>query len=243
MGLEGMLADQRQRVGGNVRGLAGYDFEVRQIIGRRQRIRRHHHRQIAKARILGQHREEGIHHARTETFAEHDAVDVAGVEMLGGGFDRERADHPDPLAERYRKRGVGGAAADQQHGGVAGRIEVGRRGARQRLTVQAAHHGDIKRANPQGSAQPRGQAIETAAGLRKRNGVVGQRCRGVDRDQRQIGPLRGDLSGEGVEAGFGRSGHRDQHRGRVQLLDGARCIGPAGIDHRKHLGVVERAGE
>ena len=201
MSLEGMLADQRQRVGGNVGGLAGYDFEIRQVIGRRQRIRRHHHRQIAKAGILGQHREEGIHHARTEPFAEHDAVDIAGVEMLRRGFDRERADHADPLAERYRKRRIGGAAADQQHGGVAGRIEVG-------CVARASGSPSMRRitvicecANPQAGAQPRRQAIEAAAGLGKWNGVVGQRCRGIDRDQRQIGPLRGDLSARASRSG------------------------------------------
>ncbi len=125
MGLEGMLADQRQGVGGNARGLAGYDFEIGQIVGRRQSIRRHHDGQIAEARIFGQHRQEGILHARAKTFAEHDAVDVARVEVFRRGLDAERADDAHPLAERHRERGIGGATADQQHGGVARGIGIG----------------------------------------------------------------------------------------------------------------------
>ena len=123
--LERRVTDQRQGVGADICGFAADDFEIWQLIGRRQRIRRQHHGQMAEAGILGQHGEEGIHHARTKTFAEHDAVDVAGVEMLGGGLDRQRADHAHPLAERHRQRRVGGATADQQYGRVAGRIEIG----------------------------------------------------------------------------------------------------------------------
>ena len=119
-----MLADQRQGIGGDALGIAGNDFEIRQIVGRRKSVRRHHDRQIAKPRIFGQHGQESIHHAIAKPFAEHDAVDVAGVEVLGGGFDAERADHAHPLAERHRKRGVGGTSADQQHGRIASRIGV-----------------------------------------------------------------------------------------------------------------------
>jgi len=43
------------------------------------------------------------------------------------GLDRERADDPHPLAERHREGGIGGATADQQHGGVAGGIDAGGR--------------------------------------------------------------------------------------------------------------------
>ena len=143
MRLEGVLADQRQRVGGNALGLAGDDFEIGQIVGRRQRVRRQHDRQVAEARIFGQHGEEGIHHARAKTFAEHDAVDVAGVEMFRRGFDRERADHAHPLAKRDRKRGIGRAAADQQHGGVARRIgcpaSVGARPDRRQAGASRSH--------------------------------------------------------------------------------------------------------
>ena len=57
-------------------------------------MRRHHDRQIAKAGILGQHREESIDHARAKTFAEHDAVDVAGIEMFGRGLDQSAPTTP-----------------------------------------------------------------------------------------------------------------------------------------------------
>ena len=93
MRLEGVLADQRQRGRDHLRGFAGEYFEVRQFVGRRQVARRHHDRQVAEAGVLRQHGEEGVDHARTKPFAEHDAVDVAGVEMLGGGLDAECADH------------------------------------------------------------------------------------------------------------------------------------------------------
>ena len=241
MGLEGMLTDQRQGVGGNARGLAGYDFEIGQVIGRRQPIRRHHDRQIAKARILGQHGEEGIDHARAKTFAEHDAVDVARVEVFRGGFDRERADHAHPFAERYRKRRIGGAAADQQHGGVAGGIGVRQGCSLRRVVVKPAHHGGMQGPDPQRGAQARRQAIEIAAAWRERNGVFGQRCPGIDGDQRKIGLSCGDLFRQRLEAGFNGLGRRrDHNRGRLHLLDGARRVGPGGIDDRKHLRGVER---
>ena len=102
MRFESMLADQRQRGRHHLRGVAGDDLEVRQIVGRRQIGRRHHDRQMAETGILGQHGEEGVDHARAKTFAEHDAVDVAGVEMLCRGLDRERADDAGALAERDR---------------------------------------------------------------------------------------------------------------------------------------------
>ena len=66
-----------KRVGGDAFGLAGDDFEIRQVVGRRQAARRQHHGQVAKARILRQHGEEGIDDARAKALAEHDAVDVA----------------------------------------------------------------------------------------------------------------------------------------------------------------------
>ena len=63
-------------------------------------------------------------HAGAEPFAQHDAVEVADVEVLGRGFNAEGADHPHPLAERHRKGGIEATAADQQHGSVANGIDV-----------------------------------------------------------------------------------------------------------------------
>ena len=133
-----MLADQRQGGRDHLLGIAADDLEIRQIIGRRQIGRRHHDRQIAKAGVLGQHREEGVDHARAKAFTEHNAVDVSDVEMPGRGLDRERADHAGPLAERYRQRGVGAAAADQQHRRITRRIDM--RQCDRCSRNQPAHH-------------------------------------------------------------------------------------------------------
>jgi len=46
-----------------------------------------------------------------------------------------------------------------------------------------------------------------------------------------------------MDAGFGRLGHRHEDGGRGHLLDGARRIGPAGVDDRKQLRIIQRAGE
>ena len=50
-------------------------------IGRR--LADHRHRNVAEAGILGEHGQEGLHHARREAVAHHDAVDVARIEMAG----------------------------------------------------------------------------------------------------------------------------------------------------------------
>ena len=219
MGLEGVLADQRQGVGGNARRLAGYDFEIGQIVGRRQRIRRHHHRQIAEARILGQHREEGIHHARAKTFAEHDAVDVARVEMFRRGFDararrrRPSARRATPRARDRRRRGRSGArwrrARDRYRS--SGSRAAGSPSSR-RITVECSvrtRSAARSRAIRRSKLPPR---------LRERNGVFGQRCRGIDRDQRQIGLLsRRSVCASASRPGSTASGHRDQNRGRAPV--------------------------
>ena len=99
-----MLADQRQRVGGDMRGLAGDDFEIGQFVGWREFVRGQHDRQVAEARIFRQHRQERIDHAGGKAFRDHDAVDVAIGEVLGGGLDAEGADHTRAFAERDRQR-------------------------------------------------------------------------------------------------------------------------------------------
>ena len=173
MRFEGMLADQRQRGRDHLGGVAGDDLEVRQIVGRRQIVRRHDDGQVAETGILRQHREEGVDHARAETFAEHDAVDVADVEMLRRGLDRERADHAGPLAERDRQRGIGAAAADQQHGGVAGRIDIATAPSALPAPAGASRsHAATGRAARHAAAPPAGRNCRCAC--EKGNGVVGQ---------------------------------------------------------------------
>ena len=90
-----------------------------------------------------------------------------------------------------------------------------------------------KRSHPQRRAQPRRQAIEIAAGSGE-NGMAlsGSACRGIDRDQRQIGLLRGNCLARRVDAAPAPSGHRDQDRGGLQLFDAramhrpSRCRSP-----------------
>jgi len=81
-----------------VRGFAGDHLEVRQIVCRVEIGAGHHDGEMAEARNLRQHREEGVDHARAEAFGDDDAVDVSDVEMLRRGFDRERADDAGALA-------------------------------------------------------------------------------------------------------------------------------------------------
>ena len=127
---------------------------------------------MAEAGVFGQHGQEGIDHARAKTFAEHDAVDVARIEMFRRGLDAERADHAGLLAERDRQRGIGAAAADQQHGGVPGGVDIRQRDPGGRY--QPAHHGRMQRADTQRRAQARDEAAGIALALEKRNGVIGQ---------------------------------------------------------------------
>ena len=103
--------------------------------------------------------------------------------MFGRGFDRERADYPHPLAERHGKRRVGGATADQQYGGVAGRIDIRQCFSRRRV-LQPAHHRGMQAPDAQRGAEPRNQTVEIAVRLRERNGVFGQVNAGIDSEQR-----------------------------------------------------------
>jgi hypothetical protein len=97
--------------------------------------------------------------------------------------------------------------------------------------------------NSQRGAQARHQTIETARGLRERNGVCGQRRLGIDGDQREIGLGCGDLFRKRRKTGLNRLGHGDENRGRLQLRDGAWGVGPDGVDDREQLRIVKRARE
>ena len=63
------------------------------------------------------------------------------------------------------------------------------------------------------------EPIGMTFGLRERNDVFGQRCCGIDRDQRQIRLPRRNLFRQRHKAGLNGLGHRGQHRGRLQLRD------------------------
>ena len=168
--------------------------------------------------------------------------------MLGSRFDRERADHAGALAERDRQRRIGAAAADQQHGGVARRIDLRQR--HRRCRHQPAHHGRMQRAHAQRGPQARHQTVGAAAlglaaglGLKERNDVVRMRRPRVDRDQRQIGLACRSPRGQLRQPGRIGVGGRGQHGGRLHLFDGPHRIGPFGLDHWKQPADVERGGK
>ena len=97
------------------------------ILGKRvgeigRRLADHRHRNVAEAGVLREQGEEGLDHARRKAVADHDAVDVARGEMLGGGLHAERAQHLDALADGDAERGIERAAAGDQHGRVVERV-------------------------------------------------------------------------------------------------------------------------
>jgi hypothetical protein len=239
MRLEGVLADHRQRIGGHERRRAGYDFEIGQLVFGSEPVRRQHDRQVAETRVLGKHGEEGIHHPCAKAFAEHDAVDVAGVEMFRRHLDAQRADDAHSFTERYGKRGVGGAAADQQHGGVARGIVVGHRNSIKAILITPAHHRRVQCPHPKSGVEARDQTTEIVAVWRKRNRVFRKQAFRIHRDQRQIGLAGGNLLGQRRQVRCSPDGGSD-HRGRLHLVDRARDVGPAGVDNGKHAGLVER---
>ena len=81
-------------------------------------------RQVAKARVLGEHRQQRLDDARAETVADHHAVDVTGVERARRALDAERADEADAFADGDRELRIGAAAAGNQHGRFLERIGV-----------------------------------------------------------------------------------------------------------------------
>ena len=180
-----MLTDQGQGVRRDLGGIAGDDLEVRQIIGRRQSRKRHHDGQMAKARIFAEHGEERVDHAVGKTFAEHDPVDIARIEMFGRRFDAQRADDAHAFAERNGKRRIGAAASDQKHRRIANRIDLGDR-CFHRLIAQPAQDRGVQGSNPKRRAQTREQAVPIAVRLRKRNSVFRQCDLRLDHEQRKI---------------------------------------------------------
>ena len=118
-------------------------------------------RQVEKARVLGEHGQERLGRARAEPFADYDAVHVAGVEVVHCGLDAERTDEPEALADRDRKRWIGGGAADAQHccaveqaGGNRGRDSRSRARA-----ARAPQHRGMQGSHPQRRAHSRNQPL------------------------------------------------------------------------------------
>ena len=144
--LEGVLTDQRQGGRRHMRGVAGVDFQVGELVSGTD-CRCHNNRQVAEPGVLGQHRQEGVGHARRKPLSEHDAVYIAGVEVLCRRLDAECADDARALTERDGQRRIGAAAPDQQHRRIPRGIDI-----RYRHTprgVEPAQHRRVQGAHAQ----------------------------------------------------------------------------------------------
>ena len=136
--LEGVHAHQRHHARDQPRRIAVDVIDIRQHLGEfGRRFADHRDRNVAEAGVLRQHREEGLDHARRKPVADHDAVDVARIEMPGGGLDAERAEHLDALAHGDAQRGIERPAPRDQHGRVVERIADRQR--RQRAAMRGEH--------------------------------------------------------------------------------------------------------
>ena len=100
MAFEGLQPHQRQQLLDQKRRIALDPHQVGQPFVVDAGVAEHADRQVAKAHVLGQHREQRFDHARPEAVADDDAVDVAGIEIAGGGLDAEGADQTDAFADR-----------------------------------------------------------------------------------------------------------------------------------------------
>jgi hypothetical protein len=151
-GFKGMLSSHRQGIGGdNVRRCDDH-LKIRKIVRTRHSRTRHHDGQIAKPRVFAQHRQEGFDDPIAEPFRDHDRVDIAGIEMLGGGLDRECAHNAQPFTKRDRKRWISAGAPDQKRRGIAQRVDLGDLRPRC-VIVQSPQRGGVECANPQSGAQ------------------------------------------------------------------------------------------
>src|SRR5579862_1792193 len=118
-----MHAHQRHHARDQPRRIAGYVIDVRQAVEEiSRRLADQRHRNVAEAGVLRQHGQEGLDHARRETVADDDAVDVMGFEIFFRRLDAERADHADAFAHGDAERRIKRPAAGNQHGGILKRM-------------------------------------------------------------------------------------------------------------------------
>src|SRR3954467_4736714 len=117
MAFEGLQPYQRQQLLDQKRRIAFDPYQVRQPFVVDAGVAEHADRQVAKARVLGQHGDQGFYHARPKAVADDDAVDVAGIEIAGGGLHAEGADQTDAFADGGGERRKGTAAAETNYGG------------------------------------------------------------------------------------------------------------------------------
>ncbi len=204
----------------------------------------HRYRQVAEADILRQHGEKGLHHARRKSVANDDTVNVAGIEVLGGGLDAERAQHLDLFAHGDAELWIERTAPRDQHRGILKRVADRQR--RQVAGVRAeafdaAEHGGVQFTHAQRRLQPRDQALDGQRGIgRQRDRKGGALVALHARDHRHDGACRrGDLQTEHARKGFGRRPRLgdDDYR-RLDRREGGRRVGPRTLDDREGAGVA-----
>ena len=242
-GLQCPHPDERRRPLQQHQRIAGAD-EIRQLLGVAAGAE-HRHRQVAKARVLRQQREEGVNRTLGQAVADDDAVDLAGLETARAMIDAERADHAHALADRDAQRRMVAAAADQQHGGVVERIAGRQLGHDVALVLErlgAAKNGGMQCAQPQRAAR-RARSIARPARHRRSHSAPGSAgCHVLahadeHRDERH-GP--GDVADEAATAARVGGIRLGQHDGGGLDL-GRRGLrpGPGCLDDRERAGVGE----
>ena len=249
--LEGVHAHQGHHARDQAFGIAADVVDIGQRFAEAvRRLADHRHRQVAAARVLREQSEEGLDHARRKAVADHDAVDVARLDMLGSGFDAERADHLDTLAHGDAERGIERAAADDQHGGVVecvGHGKLRHRAALRGGQFDAAQNGGVQRAHAHGRLQARDHGLERLPGIdRQREGNGGVAVLVGERHCRHQRSVHGrDLQAEHARGGFGRRRPRlgNHHAGRLDRDEGGRGIGPFGFDDGESAGRAQRFDE
>ena len=247
--LEGVHAHQRHHARDQPRRIAVDVIDIGQRLGEfGRRLADHRHRNVAEAGVLRQHGEEGFHHARRKAVAHHDAVDVARVEMLGGGLHAERAQHLDALAHRHAELGIERPAAGDQHGGVVERIADRQR--RQPAVMRgegldAAQHGRMQGAHAHGRLQARDQPLDRQRGV-GRQARSGWRLPGRRSARAITGtmmPLAVAICRQSMRAADSLGGGArlgDHHGGRLDRDEGGRRVGPVGLDDREGAGGAQR---
>ena len=160
--LDGVQAHGRDQPRHQRRRIATDAIEIDQdVVEVGRRVTDQRHRQIAIARFFGEQREKALDLARRQAVADHHAVDIAHVEMGGGGLRAERAHDVDALgggdAERGIKRRRGRRSAGWRrrgHRGSAVRRTVPPCGGRGSRCGAGPSHAARARAAPRSAARP-----------------------------------------------------------------------------------------
>ena len=150
----------------------------------------HRHRQVAEARVLGQHRRGRRRPSRAGRPSPMTMPSTSrALRQPARLIDAERAHHAHPLADRDAERRMVAAAADQQHGRVVERIAGRQLGDDVALVLErlrAAEHGRVQGAQPQRRRDARDQLLDRRViGDRQRAGQRGRRVLAHADDHRE----------------------------------------------------------